>query len=238
MRREPFFVNDFVHVYNRGNRKQEIVRDEHDCEYFLQALYYFNTTTLPANPFQELKKIGERDTLFNLKSYMWPTAWQQREPIVKIVAFILLKNHFHLLLQEIKEGGVSLFMKKFGIGMTNRFNTRYEETGKLFQGSYKARRVDSDNYLRYLFAYIQIKNAFEMYPGGAGLAVKNFDKGYDFAARYPYGSLTLNGNDGTSSIIDNEYFRDIFGDIGEYKAFAKNCLPFMGFNEKKCTLTF
>lgn len=237
MRKEPFFLNDFVHVYNRGNRKQEIVRDENDCEYFLQALYYFNTTTLPANPFQEFKKISEKDTTFNPKHYRWPTAWQKREPIIKILAFILVKNHFHLLLQEIKEGGVSLFMQKLAIGMTNRFNTRYEETGKLFQGSYKARRVDSDNYLRYLFAYIQIKNAFEMYPGGAELAVKNFDKGYDFALRYPYGSLALNSTNGTSPVIDKESFRDIFGDVAEYKAFAKSCLPFMEFNEKKCTLT-
>ena len=42
MRKEPFFVGDIVHVFNRGNSKQEIVRDDKDRKRFIQMLYYFN----------------------------------------------------------------------------------------------------------------------------------------------------------------------------------------------------
>ena len=43
MRKEPFFVGDFVHVFNRGNRKQEIVRDEKDKLYFYKHFIILTT---------------------------------------------------------------------------------------------------------------------------------------------------------------------------------------------------
>lgn len=48
-------MGDYVHVYNRGNRKQEIVRDAKDQWHFLQMLYYFNTEKTPENPFRDLR---------------------------------------------------------------------------------------------------------------------------------------------------------------------------------------
>ena len=63
MRKEPFGVGDYVHVYNRGNKKQAIVKDEHDKQHFLQMLFYFNTEITPPNQFQDLKS----NLRFNLK---------------------------------------------------------------------------------------------------------------------------------------------------------------------------
>lgn len=236
MRKEPFFINDFVHIYNRGNRKQEIVRDGMDREYFLQALYYFNSKNVPKNPFYELNRIKDKYPAFSMKDYMWPTMWPRREPLVKIFAFILLENHFHLLLQEIQEGGVTSFMRRFGTGMTNRFNTRYQETGRLFQGVYKSKRIDSDNYLRYIGVYIQIKNAFDMYPGGLRAAIGDFDAGYAFASRYPYGSLSLRTQGTPSPLVETDVPIELSVDTREYKEFSRNCTPFMSFDEKKCSL--
>ncbi|MEK7121632.1 MAG: transposase [Patescibacteria group bacterium] len=218
MRKEPFGLNDYVHVYNRGNRKQPIVIDNKDRYRFLQYLYYFNTEVTPPNPFRGLLKSD---------FYSWPDEWPPRKPIVKILCFILLNNHFHLLLQEIVNGGITLFMRKLGTGMTNYFNTKYQESGRLFQGAYKARTVNNDEYLKYLSVYIQVKNLFEIYPKGFKKALQEFDKAFDWAVQYPFSSLSvynLNKANNTSSIITKDILSEIFPNTHGYKEFSKDCI--------------
>lgn len=224
MRKEAFTVGSFVHVFNRGNRKQIIVRDKKDKWHFLQMLYYFNNKFSPDNIFRQLRESLKSD--FNSK-LIWPNEWPPRKPIVKILCFCLMNNHFHLLLKEIQEGGITMFMRKLGTGMTNYFNTKYRETGRLFQGAYKARRIDEDDYLKYLSVYIQVKNPFELlYGDDIKKAVQNFDKAFNFAANYPYCSLSnyIRKSDKTSSIINKDFLGDSFSSPKEYKKFAKECI--------------
>lgn len=234
MRKEPFFVGDFVHIFNRGNRKQEIVRDDRDKLYFLQVLYYLNDSHSIPNIFQKLND----EFKLNLSEFDWPKEFPERDPLVKIHAFILKENHFHLILEEIREGGISEFMRKLSTGVTNRFNKRYDETGKLFQGSYKARQIDKDNYLQYLNVYIHIKNVFEIYKGGIENAMKNFDDAYEFAKKYPYSSLSV--YEGIKSplqkIISTNWLIEAFGN-NEFRDFSKECLEYLDFNEKTTCLS-
>lgn len=221
MRKEPFGVGDFVHVYNRGSRKQSIVKDKHDRQHFLQMLFYFNTEITPPNPFQDLRT----RLRFNLNEFVWPSYWAPRKPIVKILVFVLMNNHFHLILEEVIENGIAKFMQRLGTGMTMYYNKRYQEVGTLFQGSYKAKLVDKDLYLRYLSVYIQVKNGFELYPGGLKLAIKNFDKAYEWLNEYAYASLSHYYGDIAMPIVDKSLFLEIFTSPDKYKNFAKECLP-------------
>jgi hypothetical protein len=105
--------------------------------------------------------------------------------------------------------------------------------GKLFQGSYKARRVDRDNYLQYLNVYVHVKNVFEIYGGGIENAMKNFDDAYKFAINYPYSSLGIYEKEGLSSanIISVDWLNDAFNE-GEFKEFSRNCLETVELDEK------
>jgi len=245
MRKEPFFVGDFVHVFNRGNRKQEIVRDEKDRQNFLLGLYYLNNEVSPPQPIAKAKEFlksrsnldGGCESRFDL-DFAWPADWGERNPLVKILTSILLDNHFHLVLEEIKEGGIAKFMGKLGNSMTGHFNEKYEESGKLFQGSYKARRVGDDNYLRYLAMYVMVKNAFDIYPGGFENALKNFDDAYEFAVNYEYNSLASYAGGEVSPIIDTDMLKEAFPNPEEMKDFAEGCIDFMYFDEKLNTLNF
>ena len=220
MRKEPFGIGDYVHVYNRGNKKQAIVKDEHDKQHFLQILFYFNTETTPPNQFQDLRS----NLRFNLNEFIWLDSWAPRKPIVKILAFMLMKNHFHLLLEEVADGGIAKFMQRLGTGMTMYYNTRHQETGTLFQGSYKAKVVDRDLYLKYLNVYIQVKNGFELYNGGFEVAMKEFDKAYKWVTEFPYGSLSYYYGKVTTPIVDKDLFLEIFASSEDYKNFAKECM--------------
>lgn len=223
-----------MHVYNRGNRKQPIVHGSSDRWHFLQMLYYFNTETSMANPFQDLRNKLKSD--FN-KNLVWPNQWPARKPIVKIAAFVLMENHFHLLLKEIKEGGVTTFMRKLGTGMTNYFNTKHQEIGRLFQGVYKARLVDEDMYLRYLSVYMQVKNVFELYPDGLRKAMEEFDDAFEWAVLYPYCSLADYVGRGNSPIVDKDLLGKLFPDPKDYKEFSRECMLGMNLDGKLGSLT-
>lgn len=238
MRKEPFFVGDSVHVFNRGNRKQEIVRDDNDRINFLLGLFYLNNKHSPKAPLSSAKefltKNKDRSDLSGVfGGLVWPNEWEERVPLVDILSFTLMDNHFHLVLQEIIEGGVAEFMRKLSNSMTGYFNTKYEETGRLFQGPYKARRVDKDNYLQYLAVYIHIKNVFELYPGGPKNALANFNDAFEFACNYKYSSLGayFSNQHIAAPIINTNMYRETFKSKKEFKKFAKNCMNFVYFDE-------
>lgn len=78
----------------------------------------------------------------------------EREKMVEIFAFVLMPNHFHLMLKQITENGITEFMRKIGTGYTNYFNTKYQRVGPLFQGKYKAAYVAEDRHFLFLPHYI------------------------------------------------------------------------------------
>ena len=222
MQREKITIDSFVHVYNRGNRKQEIVRDNKDRQHFLKILYYLNDEFMSANPFRLLKPGFNRP---------------ERNPLVKILCFSLSDNHYHLFLKEIRENGISLFMQRFGTSMAKCFNTKYKEEGRLFQGPYKMKSIEEEIYFKYLSIYIQVKNVFEMYPGGYEKAVNEFDKAYEWAIKYPYGSLANYAGERNSPIIDKDVLGELFSSPEEYKEFARQCLEQINLDDKLGGLT-
>lgn len=222
MEREKIIIGSFVHVYNRGNRKQEIVRDDKDKWRFLEAIYYLNDEFLGANILREIQG-SSLMTVVN-KLFSRPVVWPERKPLVKILNYSLLENHYHFFLKEIREGGVSLFMKRFGTSISKYFNAKYRESGRLFQGPYKMKRIDDEMYFKYLSVYIQVKNVFEMYPGGYEKAVSEFDKAYDWAVKYPFCSLADCVSKRNSPIIDKDILGELFDNPEGYKEFTRQCL--------------
>lgn len=234
MRIEPYTVGDFVHVFNRGNRKMPIVHNTNDKWHFLKILRYFNDKYSPKNIFRELDlliKLGE------CRRFEWPAAWPPHQPLVKISTYFLANNHFHLLLKEIIKGGISKFMKKLGDGFTAYNNLKYDEVGKVFQGSYKARVPKDEKGLHYLNAYIQVFNPFEHYPGGIEKALKEFDKAFEFAMNDPFSSLGESFGKRNLGIITRDIFGEIFPNLETYKEFTYDALMVRNIREVLGKLT-
>src|SRR3989338_5668419 len=106
--RIPITIGDIVHSYNRGTRKLDIAHDDLDQEYFLKALFYLNDSHSIPNIFRVLNE--EYPDL--LKRFEWPPGWEERDPLVRVHAYALMPNHFHLVLKETRENGISLFIQK------------------------------------------------------------------------------------------------------------------------------
>lgn len=215
MRVEPYTVGSYLHVIKRGARGMSIVRDDNDKWRFLKALYLLNDSFLDSNWIVST----EGKSMFHRKEH-----WPKRESVVDIVAYTLLPNHFHLILRETQEGGVSQFMKKLGQSMTNHANGKYDETGSLFQGAFKSRTCASDTYMRYLFAYVQVKNTFEMYPdGGLEGARNNFEGAWQWGTTYPFSSLSEYTETRKTPILTKQIFQEIFPN-SSFKNFSKDVI--------------
>ena len=224
-----FEVGSYAHIYNRGNRKEPIVCDAKDRWHFLRILYYLNHQRSIPNLFRELQELLKSD--FNNR-FRWPEQLGNRSPLVKILVFKLKENHFHMILKQEVEDGIRIFMQRAGIAMAKRFNERYQKVGSLFQGRYKGKLIEKDEYIMYLSVYIQVINAFEEYPEGLEKALQEFDKAYEWAADDPYNSLGDYAGKRNSPIIDKDILGEMFPTPHSYKEFAKQCIFSINLNEK------
>ena len=144
--RTELFVNDeYYHVYNRGVDKRDVFMDKLDLRRFFQSMEEFNAVEPIGSIYENTFKKDEDLPLGNGK-------------LVEFVAFCLNPNHYHFILRQIAGGGISEFMKRLGGGYTKYFNEKNKRSGALFQGRYKVKHIDNNDYLLHLSAYVNLNS--------------------------------------------------------------------------------
>ena len=116
---------------------------------------------------------------------------EQGPPVVTIGAWCLMPNHFHILMKEIRVGGISTFMRTFSTAYSMYFNARYKRKGRLMQGSYQLQHIDNDRHLQYLFSYIHL-NPIKLIEGESAWkleGIRRIENAKEFLSCYPYSSL-------------------------------------------------
>lgn len=198
MREKP--TEDYIyHIYNRGVDKREIFGNDNDRRRFLACLHYFNDTN----------KTKNIDRLCDIQSR---TEEDDREKLVEILAFVLMPNHYHLLVKPLVEDGVSEFMKKLGIGYTHYFNMKNERSGTLFQGKYKFVRIEDDEQLNYIPFYIHLNPAELIETKWKDKEIQDKNRLLNFLKSYEWSSLgDYLGNNRFANIIDKDILVDYFG---------------------------
>jgi len=174
----PFQIDEWFHCYNRGIDKRIVFEGEDDSERFLQILYLANST-----------KILHRSNL-SQKTTEEIIAVARGTPLVSIGAYCLMPNHFHLLLKEIKDGGIVRFMQKLGTAYTMYFNTKSERTGNLFTKPFRSRHVGEDRYFQHVVNYIHCNPAVRFEPGWKRGAVRNMERLQKRLTKYRYSSFS------------------------------------------------
>ena len=143
-------TGEIYHIYNRGVDKRNIFENENDYLRFYQSLIFFNRTE-PVVCFRDAAE-GYR-------------VGDNTEPLVEVIAYSLLANHYHRLLKQVSDNGVSEYMKRTGVGYTGYFNDKYKRSGSLFQGTFKRVLVETDEQYNYLFAYVNENSYVHNYCG-------------------------------------------------------------------------
>ncbi len=177
-RKVKFETGEIYHVYNRGVEKRILFQNHYEYRRFMALLYVSNSTKQI-----HLSNTAHNDNIEKIFEK------ERGEPIVAIGAYCLMPNHFHLLLTPLVEGGISKFMQKVQTGYSMYFNKKHSRVGSLFQGTFKSKHINKNEYLMYVYSYIHLNPAklknkeWKIQPNSFISDLK------DFINEYPYSSL-------------------------------------------------
>ncbi|MFA5022950.1 MAG: transposase [Candidatus Paceibacterota bacterium] len=211
-----FSIDEFYHVYNRGIEKRKIFVKPADYERFIKLLYLCNgTEPIVTKLVQGLPP----DDLFSLKV---------GNKIVDIGAYCLMPNHFHLLLKERVENGISIFMLKLLTGYSMYFNKKYKRTGQLFEGTFKANHLGDDNYLKYMYAYIHLNPIKLIDSKWKERGINNAKKAKSYLLIYKYSSYLdyITAGRAEGRILNKRAFPEYFSGKKEFKDFTDDWLNY------------
>jgi len=207
MRTAPIAQGEYYHIFNRGNNKQRIFLDTRDWIRFLFLILYLQSpVTFP--------QISRQVSSF-VKNRAFDTEKDDIDEIIKernveLVNFALMPNHFHLTVHEFKEGGIANYMQRVLCAYTKYFNTKYDKSGHLFQGPYKAVHVENNEQLLYLSTYIH-KNPKELSEW------KNRERLYPWSSYQDY-----TGENRWNKLLQQNIILDQFSNKQEYGHFVKS----------------
>ncbi len=218
LRADPFITGEYYHIYNRGVDKRVIFKSKTDYERFIILLYVSNSE----NSFRidDLKRKQN-------KNFSEILILDRSKPIISIGAWCLMTNHFHFLVRQEVDGGITKFMKKLGTGYSMYFNLKYERQGALFGGPFKSKCVKTDdNYMRQLFGYIHINPLeinFPEWEKAQGQSLRQNEM-RQFLDSYRYSSYPDYIGDGRveSNILNRKSFPDYFQSQQTFKEFVEN----------------
>ena len=137
-----FAINNYYHIYNRGVEKRSIFIGKRDYQQFLLAMDFYRKNPLPAK-LSDFKRGIEKIKMI-----------ENQIELIQIFSYCLMPNHFHFLLKQNVHGGITDFLRKFTNSYTRYFNTKYDRIGPLFQGTFKAKLIETDAYLLHVSKYI------------------------------------------------------------------------------------
>jgi len=195
-RKIKFSEGEYYHIYNRGVDKRSIFNDSNDYNKFIESLYCANST----------EPIG--------KNKGFPMIIKG-ETLTYIGAWCLMPNHFHLLVKEKSEGGLSKFLSKLQTSYSMYFNSKYKRNGSLFQGMFKAEHLDEDGYLKYIYSYIHLNPVKLIQSDWKEKGLDDIEKTKEFLNNYKYSSHCdyLNLNRRETKILNKKVFPEYFESV-------------------------
>jgi putative transposase len=160
---------EYYHIFNRGMQKQVIFNSDDDKFRFLFLILTFQSDVIIKNISRELRE-SVQHSMLHIKPELRESIIKARTVELNVVT--LMPNHFHIIVKELKEGGVAKYMQRVLNSYTKYFNIKYTKSGHLFQNSYKSVYIENDFQLLHTSGYVhknpkeimEWKNKLEEYP--------------------------------------------------------------------------
>jgi len=201
--RKLVFANDEIyHIFNRGVEKRPTFVNKRELDRGIRTLDFYRFSNLPLKLSKFLVLSESEKVKFIQKVH------EEDQKLVRIICYCLMPNHFHFLVKQVKENGVSTFAANFTNSYTKYFNTKNERVGPLFQGLFKAVRVESDEQLMHVSRYIHLN------PVSSFLIKPDQLENYQWSSYPEYLDLS------SERIADKEIVLDLFPSKEKYKQFV------------------
>lgn len=206
--RKFVFANDQIyHVFNRGVEKRPTFTDKRDLTKAIQTLKFYQYPNLKLSLSKFLRLTDQEKEKFLTK--LNGTSRQ-----VEIIAYCLMPNHFHFLLKQKLENGISNFLANFQNSYTRFFNTKNDRVGPLFQGTFKAVLVEDDNQLIHLSRYIHLNSVSSFLIKPEQL------KNYEWSSYPEYLNLS------EENITEKQIVLGLFPSISKYGEFVQDQIDY------------
>lgn len=216
--KRPQFVNgEIYHIVNRAIEGRNLFQQISDYFRFIFCLYELNDKNLVRME----KRIKQRK---KRKKERGSTPSDSREPLVEIIVFCLMPNHYHLVLRQLVDNGISLFMKKLGDSYVGYFNLKHDRKGRgsIFQGRFKAVHVKTNDQLMNLICYIFTNPVELLEKTWKETGVKNPEQAIKYLESYRWSSyLDCIGKLNFPSVIQRDFLLKIFGGSDTIKKFVE-----------------
>jgi putative transposase len=190
-------IGDIKHIFNRGINKNDIFIDDSDRRRFVESLYKFNNEGTAIR--------SEAESFFDNPP--------PQEKIVEILKWTLMPNHFHLLLQEKVDGGISEFTRRLGNGYTKYFNIKHKKSGFLFQNRTKMVLLENNRQFLYIPYYVDLNVLDINSPNWKQEGLKDIDKALTSMKNYRWSSFSDyfdSQERNFSCVINKKLFYDLF----------------------------
>ena len=197
MRKVPLITNYVYHIFTRSIDKKVVFKDDIDYIRFIETIKYYIYETLPFN-FAAYFRLKNKDDFISKYDL------NNRKVVVHIIAYCLMPTHIHLVLNQLIDNGIFLFLRKLLDSYTRYYNIKYNRGGPLWQGRFKSVLVESNEQLLHLTRYVHLN------PTTAGI-VKNPED-------WPYSSYLEYLNKSDDKMCNYIEYLDI--DMKDYKEFV------------------
>lgn len=213
--KRPQLANEEVyHIVMRGVDGRVIFPQEEDSFHFLHDLYEFNDEDAVSQDFRHSKNFTRTvpgESVYGNSQRQNGQNRKERKLLVEVLAFCLMPNHFHLLLRQIKDNGISKFMRKLG-GYATYINNKYNRQGHLYQGRFKAVYIEDDNQLKNVFVYIHTNPISLVESNWKENGIKEPEKAIKFLEDYKWSSyLDYIGIRNYPSLTNSDFFINVLG---------------------------
>lgn len=178
-RKTPFAENEYYHIYSRGVEKRKIFLNTKDYRRFIALLYIMNqNTSFKMDNFLRDKK-NNLQNIFREK---------REKNLVSILSYCLMPNHFHLILYEHAESGISKFMGKLLTAYSMYFNTKYKRSGPLLTRPFRSEHINDESQYMYIFSYIHLNPISIIDKEWKENGAKNKKEARKFLEKYEFSS--------------------------------------------------
>lgn len=197
-----FADDEIYHVFNRGIERRPTFTTKTEFNRAMLALDLYRFSDLPIRLSKILTlPLDEREQVIrNIR--------KESGKVVEIICFCLMPNHFHFLLRQKLETGISTFAANFTNSYTKYFNAKHERVGPLFQGLFKAVHIQSDEQLVHVSRYIHLN------------PVSSYLIEADELESYKWSSYPEYIGKASTNIADKEIVLNMFDSKEKYKEFV------------------
>jgi REP element-mobilizing transposase RayT len=230
-RKEQFNIGDIIHITLKTVDNNLLFKDNDDYFRGIFTIYELNNS----NPVTIQERRRARKAFKN-KTYRVPDSIyfeDKRDRLVDILCFCFMPNHIHLLLKQIKNGGVTKFMSKAGVGYGGYFNRKHNRHGHVFQSRFGAVKIENDEQLKIVIAYICTNPLSLKYPEWKKIKIEEPEKAHKFLEKYKWSSYPdLMGIKNFPSVTQRDFILDVMGGPERSKNFIEYWIEYKGETRK------